>query len=506
MKIFSTEQIKKIERYTIDNEGISALQLVERVAEGIAAEVVEMLSAGSRIIIFAGPGNNGADALATARLLYAQGITPEVFLFNIGGSRLSIECAAAKAQLLEAVPNAIFTEVVKQFNRPQITASDIVIDGLFGTGLRDGLTGGFRELVKYIDDSGARVVSIDVPSGLFGDWNPNAIHRNVVHATLTLGVQFPHLCYFLADNAECIGRWKVLDIGLSASEIRKTQAPFFYVERDNVKQLLRPRPDFCSKADFGSALLIAGSYGMMGAAILAARGALRAGAGKVSVYAPRCGCEPLQAAVPEALYVCAPSDVHTSDIQLAHTYSAIAIGPGIGNNEATCDAVEKFVAGCKSPIVVDADALNCIARRQHILHRLPPLSILTPHAGEFDRIFGQQPSAEARLVKAIEMARYHNIIIVLKGRYTTIIRPDGKFYFNSTGNSGMATAGAGDVLTGVICSLLAQGYDPEVSAVCGAFIHGLAGDIAMETEGKYGLTAGDIAANVGRAIKVVLNN
>ncbi len=505
MKIFTTDQIKKIERATFESEGVTSLQIIDRVAEGVVAEVISLLSSQSRIAVFAGPGNNGADALAAARMLYEQGYRPQVFLFNIGGDKLSAECRTCRDRLLEVMPDADFTEVVKQFNRPQLTPNHIVIDGLFGTGLREGLNGGFRELVKYIDDSRAFVISIDIPSGLFGDWNPNAVHRNMMHADMTLAVQFPHLSFFMAENAEVVGQWKTIDVGLSPTDIRKTTAPFYLVERSDVRKLLRQRPEFCSKADFGSAMLVAGSYGMMGAAVLAARGALRSGCGKVSVYSPRCGYEIMQTSAPEAMFVASNSDIHISSIRLPQSYTTIGVGPGIGTADATVDALEQFLQERKEPVVLDADALNCIAKRQSLLHRVPVLSVLTPHAGEFDRIFGQQPNAEARLVKAIEVARYHNILIVLKGRYTTIIRPDGRLYFNSTGNPAMATPGSGDVLTGVITSLMAQGYRPEVAALCGVYIHGLAGDMAADVEGQYGVTAGDIAANIGRAIKSVLN-
>lgn len=503
MKVLTIDQIRQVERFTIEHEGIDSLQLIDRVAEGIAAEIVQMLTSRSRVAIFAGPGNNGADALATARMLCAQGLKPEVFLFNIGGSKLSAECRAVRDRLMAEHPDCDFTEVTKQFNRPHLSPDCIVVDGLFGTGLREPLNGGFRELVKYIDDSGAKVVSIDIPSGLFGDWNPNAVHRNMMHAHLTLGIQFPHLSYFMAENAPVVGRWKILDIGMSKEETKRQQAQFHLVSQQDVRSLLRPRPEFCSKADFGSTLLIAGSYGMMGAAILAARGALRAGTGRVTVYAPRCGYEPLQAAAPEALFAAAASDIHIADIRLRHHYDSIAIGPGIGTHEATELALENFLAAQTSPIVIDADALNCLAKRQNLLHRLPVRSILTPHAREFDRIFGQQPNAEARLVKAIEVARFHNVIIVLKGRYTTIVRPDGRLYFNPTGTPAMSTPGSGDVLTGVIAALLGQGYQPEVAALCGVYIHGLAGEMAADAEGIYGTTAGDIAACIGRAIKSI---
>jgi len=503
MKIFTAEQIREIDRKTIEKEGVSSMQLIERVAEGVTVEVVSRLKANSRIAVFAGPGNNGADAIAAATMLYEQGYKPEVFLFNIGGDRLSKECTACRDRLLQEFPEADFTEVVKQFNRPYLDRNHIVVDGLFGTGLREALTGGFRELTKFITDSGATVISIDIPSGLFADWNPNAVARNMVHATVTLGVQFPHLSFFMAENAPIVGEWKTIDIGLSNTEIRKTAAPFYMIERADVKRLLKPRPRFCSKADFGSAMLVSGSYGMMGAAILCARGALRAGVGRVTVFSPRCGYEAVQTAVPEAMFAASNADLTIGEIHASHPYDAIAIGPGIGTSEATTNALEKFLTLHDKPLVLDADALNCIARRQTLLHHIPLHSILTPHAGEFDRIFGQQPNSEARLVKAIEMARFHNVIIVLKGHYTTIVRPDGLVYFNSTGTPGMATPGSGDVLTGVITALLAQGYHPEVAALLGVYIHGLAGQMATDAEGTYGVTAGDIAANIGKAISYI---
>ncbi len=503
MKIFTNDDIKQIDRNTIENEGISSLELVERAAASITCEIISRWRANKRIAIFAGPGNNGADALAVARLLIEQGYKPEVFLFNIGENRLSAECAANRDRL-RAIEGVDFTEVTSNFSPPYLSSSDLVIDGLFGTGLREPLSGGFKALVQYINESNATVVSIDVPSGLFGEWNTTNISRNIIHADLTLAIQFPRLSFFIADNAPMLGEWKVLDIELSADEIRNTPAQYYLVERSDINRVLRRRKEFSSKADYGSAMLVAGSYGMMGAAVLAAKGALRSGVGKVSVHTARCGFNVLQTSVPEALFDADRHDIAITDINLKHDYNAVAVGPGIGTNDVTVNAVEMFLKQAKGPVLLDADALNCVAKRPTMLNHIPVLSIITPHAGEFDRIFGPQNGAEARLLKAVEMAHYYNIIIVLKGHYTAIVRPDGKIYFNSSGNPAMATAGSGDVLTGVICSLMAQGYKPEISAIVGSYIHGLAGDIAAEEHGQYGVTAGDIADNIGRAIRNIM--
>ena len=502
MKIFTTDQIREIDLKTIENEGITSLQLIERVAESVTCEIISRWRSNKKMAIFAGPGNNGADALAVGRMLVEQGYAPEIFLFNIGGNRLSPDCAACKERLLQA-GEIDFTEVTGLFSLPHLSSEYLVVDGLFGSGLREPLSGCFMTLVRYINESGATIVSIDVPSGLFGDWNPRSINRNIIHADLTLAIQFPRLSFFIADNAELVGEWKLLDIELSATEIRRTPAPFYYVEKSDVKRVLQPRGEFTSKADYGSALLVAGSSGMLGASVLAARAALRGGVGKVTVHSARCGHSVLQSSVPEALFQPDTNDLCVTDMLPRHDYSAIAIGPGIGTNEATINALETFLKSYDKPVILDADALNCIARRNNLLHYVPVLSIITPHAGEFDRLFGTQPNHEARLAKAIEMAHNYNILIILKGRYTAIVRPDGKIYFNSSGNPAMATPGSGDVLTGLLAAMLAQGYKPEIAALLAVYIHGYAGDMAAETEGQYGVTAGDIAANIGKAIKSI---
>ncbi len=504
MKLFTTEEIRAIDRRTIEQEGVPSLELIERVAEGVADEISSRWRSNKPTMVFAGPGNNGADALGAARLLFERGFRPEVFLFNIGGDKLSTDCAASRDRMLAEVPDIIFHEVKDRFSMPKITTNHLVIDGLFGSGLREELQGGFKSLVQYINDENATVVSIDLPSGMFGDWNPQIVNRNTIHATLTLAIQFPRISFFIPDNAELIGEWKIIDIGLSEKAIATSPANFCLVEQRDVHRRLRHRKEFASKADFGSGILYAGSYGMMGAAILAARGALRAGVGKLTVNSPKCGYQIMQSSVPEALFRHNRGEINIIDIHPERDFSAIAVGPGIGTNELTVKAVKDFLASINQPVILDADALNCIAIKPSILNTIPVLSILTPHAGEFDRLFGPQPSAEARLRKAIEMAKYYNILIILKGRYTAIVRPDGKVYFNSSGCPAMATAGSGDVLTGVLLSMLAQGYPAELASLIAVCVHGLAGEMAAAEQGEYGVTAGDIASYIGKAISEIM--
>ena len=334
MKIFDNTTIKAIDRATIEIDGVTSLELVERAAEAIACEIISRWRANKKVSIFAGPGNNGADALAVARLLIEQGFNPEIYLFNIDGNRLSPECKVCRDRLIE-MGNANLLEVINNFTLPALSPSYLVIDGLFGTGLNKPISGGFTSLVRYINESGATVLSIDVPSGLMGDWNSNPINRNIIHADLTLAIQFPRLAFLLRDNAELVGEWKVLDIELNADAIRKSPSNYFLVEKSEIRQAIKKRDMFASKADCGSALLIAGSYGMMGAAVLSANAACRSGAGKVSVYSPRCGYNIIQSSVPEAMFVADKHDIIPTDINFAHNYNAIAIGPGIGTHELT---------------------------------------------------------------------------------------------------------------------------------------------------------------------------
>ena len=504
MKIFDNSTIKAIDRATIEIDNVTSIELVERAAEAIVCEIISRWRANKKVSIFAGPGNNGADALAVARLLIEQGYNPEIYLFNIGGNSLSNECKVCRDKLIE-MGNANLMEVTDNFTLPALSSSYLVIDGLYGSGLNRSISGGFMSLVRYINESKATIISIDVPSGLMGDWNSNPINRNIIHANYTFAIQFPRLAFLLRDNAELVGEWKVLDIGLNTEAIRKSPSTYFLVEKSEIRQAIRNRDMFASKADCGSALIVAGSYGMVGAAVLCANAASRSGAGKISVYSPRCSYNIIQTSAPEVLFIPDRHDIIPTDINLSHSYNAIAIGPGIGTHELTIQGLEKFLNNTSQPVILDADALNCIALRPSLLNYIPANSIITPHAGEFDRLFGQCKSDEERLKKAIERAKRYNIIIVLKGRYTAVIRHDGHIYFNTSGNASLATAGSGDTLTGLMVGFLAQGYAPEIASLIAVYIHGVAGEISSEEHGILGVKAGDIANNIGRAIKQITN-
>ena len=505
MKIFTSQAIREIDKATCEAQQINSIDLMERAASMISIEIISRFLPSQRIVVMAGPGNNGGDALAVARMLIEQGYKKiEVFLFNVTG-KLSHDCEEEREKLI-TVDGVDFTEVSCEFNPPYLGESDVVIDGLFGSGLNKSLKGGFVSVARYINDSGAYVISIDVPSGLAGEDNTQINRRDMVHANLTLAFQVPRLSFFFEENYGVLGEWKLLDIDLDEAKIKEMPADYMLVEARNIRPLLRPRLPFTGKRDYGSALIFAGSTGMMGAAVMSARATIKCGAGLVTIHGPGKGLTIAQTAVPEAMYEPDRSDHYIGDMRIHHDHQAVAVGPGIGTQEQTIDALETMLKTGVGPFILDADALNCISKRPQLLSLLPPQTIITPHIGEFDRLFGEQGSSEERLKTAIAMARQYKIIIVLKGHYTATIRPTGRVYFNSTGNPGMATAGAGDVLTGVIAAFMAQGYRPEHAATIGVYIHGLAGDLAVEKIGEFGLTAGDIADYLGRAIRYIIDN
>lgn len=394
-----------------------------------------------------------------------------------------------------------YHEISNAFEPPKLTAEDVVVDGLFGSGLNKPLSGGFASVVKYINASNAQVVSIDLPSGLMGEDNSNNLRTNIIRADLTLSIQLPKLAFLFPENEDIVGEWKTLDIGISQEFIAQADTPYIITEASEMSQLIKPRKRFAFKNNFGHALLIAGSSGMAGASILAARACLRSGVGLLTIHTPVCNHDILQTAVPEAMVQNDVHELYFAEPVDLDNYQAIAIGPGIGQEEETALATFDQLADCYIPAVLDADAINILSSHRNYLNRLPRRSILTPHIGELERLIGRCNDSFDRLTKAKELAAYLQCYIVLKGAYSTVITPEGKFYFNPTGNPGMATGGSGDVLTGIILALLAQGHSQENAARLGTFVHGLAGDIACRRTGEISLTASDIIAALPEAWK-----
>lgn len=492
MKIFTAAQIHELDKYTIEHEPIKSTDLMERAAKAITRAITEEWTDRTPVVVFAGPGNNGGDALAVARLLAEADYKVSVYLFNIH-NKLSEDCGANRQRLIDCKKVSKFTEITLNFDPPELQADTLVIDGLFGSGLNKPLMGGFASLVKYINQSPCKVVAIDMPSGLMCEDNTFNIRANILRADLTLTLQQMKLSMLLPDCQQYIGRLRVLDIRLSAEYIDNTDAAYRMIEERDMRKCLIPRPDFANKGTMGHALIIAGSYGMAGAAVLATKACLRSGSGKVTVHTPKRNYTVMQVSVPEAVLQMDREETHFSDSVNADDFDALGIGPGIGMGESTAIALIGQIRRTQCPIVVDADALNILANHQAWMQQLPQGIIMTPHPKEFDRLVNNVSNSDyERLTKAGQLAERLQGYVLLKGHYTALCMPDGNIVFNSTGNSGMATAGSGDVLTGIITGLLARGYARAEACMLGMYLHGLAGDLAAKSLGKESLLAGDI--------------
>ena len=495
MKFFNTPLIKAIDAYTIEHEPVASIDLMERAARALTVAILERY-AGRGFAVFAGPGNNGGDGLAVARMLHAVGCEVAVWLVNPKG-KLSPDCAV-NLERLRAVGVPV-EEVTDAFRMPSVPAADVVIDALFGSGLdRPVVSGVFADVIRGIDACSNDVVAIDMPSGLLGGENEPALQL-IVLATLTLTLQFPKLSQLLAENEMFVGELQILDIRLSQRAIDEPPSPFFYTSKDDVLPLMRPRVKHAHKGMFGRALLVAGSKGMAGASVLAARAALRSGVGLLTVHVPAANNSIVQAVVPEAMTSIDSNECCFSDAIDTARYTAVGVGPGLGQSKESEAALLALIDGCKVPMVLDADALNILARNPKYMQCLPQGSVITPHVGEFARLFGSTDSSYVRLQAAQVYAMTFGVTIVLKGAYTVIVTQLGTMHFNSTGNPGMATGGCGDVLTGCILSLLAQGYAAPDAARIAVYVHGLAGDIAAREKGQMALVAGDIVDNLPRA-------
>ncbi|MDR3653909.1 MAG: NAD(P)H-hydrate dehydratase [Paludibacter sp.] len=500
MKIFTTSQVRLLDQYTIEHEPIRSIDLMERAAEKILYNSRYYCSDFAPVIIFAGPGNNGGDALALARMLLAEDFVVEVFLLSTG--KLSADCEKNRKRLNKKYPGTV-TELTNEFIAPEINKESTVIDGLFGSGLTRPLNGMYADAVTWINSLSNFVFSIDVPSGLLGEDNQFSENPVIVKAKTTLCLQFPKISFFFEESSPFLGKVVVLDIGIHPEAIEETPSDFNVLEKDDVKLILKDRPKFSHKGTFGHAFIIAGSIEMCGASVLAGKAALRAGAGLVTVHGPGANRFIVMGAIPEVIF---QSDVNTNyitHIENIENYSSVGIGPGIGTSPETVEMLRETLSTLHKPCVIDADALNIISQHKELLQLIPKNSILTPHPKEFERLFGASYSSYERMLKVQQTAKEYGVIIILKGAHTIIATSEGKIYFNSTGNAGMATAGSGDVLTGILTGLLAQGYSPEDASKIGVLVHGLAGDQSLGSQSKESLIAGDIIEKIGSAYRSI---
>lgn len=496
MKILSVEKIREADAYTIENEPISSIDLMERAASTIYEWFMKRCKSKEvSVKIFCGVGNNGGDGLALARMLFFTDIIPQVFMVRLS-DKMSLDCEINFNRLKEETEVPIY-DIFSDDEFPQISDNEIIIDAVFGSGLNRKVEGFAAELIRHLNNNKAVRIAIDIPSGLSADTIYTSYqHDAIFKADYTLSFQFPKLSFMFPENDVFVGRWEVLDIGLHKDYIEAAETMNFYTTEDVAMPILRKRSKFSHKGTYGHALLVAGSEGKTGAALLSAEACLRTGVGLLTAHLPKSAVLPMQIYLPEAMIDIDKSDAHCSEINDILSYTAIGAGPGLGKDVETVIALKKIIQEATVPLVLDADALNIIADNPTWLSFLPDKTILTPHPKEFERLFGKTCNSYERLEIQRKMSAVHNIIIVLKGAHTAITFPNGSCFFNSTGNPGMATAGSGDVLTGMILSLLAQRYTPEEAALLAVYLHGKAGDKAAKEKGEMSMIARDIIRNI----------
>lgn len=492
MKILSTDQIRNLDQLTIKYEPISSINLMERAGRKISEWILQTIPDPKiPFHIFCGPGNNGGDGLVVARLLDQQHRPVTVYVNQQG------PMSPDARTNLDRLPRRRYLKVVDIAADSSLPDEGIIIDALFGSGLNRPVSDPWLQYIMLINQSKLTIISIDVPSGLYIDQLTESIR---IRADYTLSLQTPKLAFYQKEHAADVGNIEILDIGLHKPTLDKMEVSNFLLTRDDVKHLIPNRTTFAHKGTFGHALLICGGYGKVGAAILAARACLRVGAGKLTVHVPKYAYQVLQLGVPEAMTEIDDHDYWFTGCSEIQDFQAIGIGCGLGQKHGTASGLKDLIERSDRPLILDADALNILAQNKSWLNRLSPDTVLTPHPGEYERLFGKAYSSFDRLEHQRQLSRDYRIFIVYKQAHTCVTTPEGKAYFNSTGNPGMATAGAGDVLTGMITGLVAQQIPMVDSVLAAVYIHGLAGDLAAVKLGQHALVASDIIDHIGAAI------
>jgi hydroxyethylthiazole kinase-like uncharacterized protein yjeF len=496
MKLFSKEQIYQGDAFTVKAQNITSTELMERVGIQIFNWLhMRMQGAQVPIHIFCGIGNNGGDGLVVARHLVEHGYNVKTYIINFSKTRSKDFLINYEA--LKKVTTDWPVMLSDDQNFPEIHSNDIIIDAVFGIGLNREVDDWVITLFNHFRTSKAFVLSVDIPSGLDTDCSP-INPESVVNAGYTLSFQTPKLVFFLPDTEHYTVQWEALNIGIDDAYIQSTETEVELIGKNEVLPMYQPRKKFSHKGTFGHALVIGGSFGKMGAVTLASKGALLSGAGKVTSYIPKCGYSILQTALPEAMVLCDENETHIKHIELDITPTVIGIGPGLGTHKDSILALKTFLEKNTSPLVIDADGLNILAENQELLKLLPELSVLTPHPKELERLIGKWNDDFDKLNKAKNFAKLHKVIIIIKGANTVTVFND-KLFVNTTGNPGLATAGTGDVLTGIITGLIAQGFDALQASLFGVYLHGKAADLMVEETGYQSLIASHVLEGIALA-------
>lgn len=489
MKIFSKEQIYLGDKLTAEKQGITSTELMERAGTQIFNWLhTRMQGAQVPIHVFCGIGNNGGDGLVIARHLITHGYNVHTYVVNCSDKRS--KDFLNNYDKIKTVTKKWPTLLSCKEDFPQIAKEDVIVDAVFGIGLNRPIDDWVKALFQHFRMTDAFTLSIDMPSGLFSDKVPKD-EDAVVWANHTLSFASPKIVFFLPDTAKYTQQWEILDIGLDPEFLYTTITEAELIGKYEVMPIYKPREKFAHKGTYGHSLIIGGSYGKIGAVTLASRAALAIGAGMVTSYVPKCGYIPLQSSFPEAMVLTSNDENIISNIDFDFSPNAIGIGTGLGKDKKTVSAFKELLQLNKSSLVIDADAINILSENEELLKLVPENSILTPHAKELERLVGKWEDDFDKLKRAKKFANDYNVVLVVKGANTITIYKD-RLFINSTGNPGLATAGAGDVLTGCITGLLSQGYDAVSAALFSIYLHGKSADIAIERYGYQSLIASHV--------------
>lgn len=505
MKILSTEQTRAADAYTIQHEPITSINLMERASQAFVDWFITQFPVADyeTISIICGQGNNGGDGLAIARLLEALNYDVAVIVLELGNEpRRDFEENLERVQALVSTDRLSLRQAASAEELPVFGEEEILIDAILGSGLSRPIEGNLAEIIQFINECDNTTVAVDVPTGVFTEQPTTGA---CIQADFTFTFQFPKLAFLFPENYHCVGEFVYGSIGLSKRYIANVESPYYYITPTMVKRMYKRRDKFAHKGVFGHALLIMGSYGKMGAAILATRACLRAGVGLVTVHVPICGYEVMQTSVPEAMVSLDEDRFIFTKVYDLPRYTTIAIGCGLSTKNRTRNALCYMLKHLNKPTVLDADALNILGQSPDWFEYIPKGSILTPHPKEFERMFGRADDNFERNELQRQKAQEFGVYIILKGANTCIATPEGICYFNSTGNPGMGTAGSGDVLTGILAGLLSQEYTPLEACILGVYIHGLAGDLGADERSEESLTAGDLVEYLGKAFLELRN-
>ena len=498
MKLFSKEQIYEGDKITTERQKISSTELMERAGIQIFNWMhSRMQGAQVPIHVFCGIGNNGGDGLVLARHLITHGYNVITYIVNCSDKRTKdflINYDRIK-NVTKDWPKMLSCK--NDFSEIVIDEKDIIVDAIFGIGLNRPPNDWVIALFERFRASKAFTLSVDIPSGLYSD---KAVENDkaVVNAGYTLSFQSPKLAFFLPETAKFTVQWEALDIGIDRDYLMQTETEVELISKYEVLPLYKPREKFSHKGDFGHVMILGGSYGKIGAVNLASRAALSAGAGLVTAYVPKCGYQSIQTAIPEVMVITDENETHVSNIKFDIEPTVIGVGVGLGTTTETAKTFEAFLKKNKTPLVIDADGLNLLSKKKTLLKLLPEQSILTPHPKELERLIGKWSNDFEKLKKVKAFSKKYNVIVLIKGANSITVYLD-KLYINTTGNPGMATAGSGDVLTGIISGLVAQGYESLSATVFGVYLHGKSADIALEDYGYQSLIASHIIETVGDA-------